>query len=411
MAGNPTTTFERLHLSRWRQFATVDISFHRTLTVLTGANASGKTTLLNILGRHFNWMTQLLGVPIAKRGGPPRWRADNRQHPAGARQIGELIYRTADLVAAPLSVPDEAQSYEVSITNQQFVPGIFVASHRSLSIYQPLSSIPLQFSASGILLDQFVGELRNRWQGSSSGRSPLSYMKEALISAAIFGEGNQSVQADPEAWAIWTGFQEVLRKVLPESLGFESLVVRRPDLIVRTSTGEFLLEAMSGGITAIVELSWQIFLRSREYESFTACIDEPENHLHPELQRAIVPGLIAAFPSIRFIVATHSPFVVTAVPESNVYVLDYDEDGVTSRLLQHVSKSTTADETLRRVLGLETTFPLWVEHQIQHVLSDMPARPSPSDLRRLQRALTEAGLAADFPAAVDSLLGDNETSG
>src|SRR5205807_10397745 len=123
-------------------------------------------------------------------------------------------------------------------------------------------------------VDQFVGGHPNRWQGARSGRSSLSYMKECLIAAAIFGEGNRSVEPDAEAWAIWTGFQEALRKVLPASLGFEELVVRRPDLVLRTRSGDFLLEAMSGGINAIVELTWQIFLRSREYQAFTACIDE-----------------------------------------------------------------------------------------------------------------------------------------
>lgn len=351
---------------------------------------------------------------MTRPGGPVLWRSDTVWRPEPLTEqhtnhaIGEIVYSVggAELKSSPLIVPEIAQTYGVLIPNQVFVPGLFVASHRSLSAYESLASIPLQFSASSSFLDEFIGVVRSRWDGG--GGNPLWSIKSALIAAAIFGEGNSAVSPDHEAWEIWTGFQDVLRAVLPPSLGFEALTVRRPDLVFQTRSTEFLLEAMSGGMSAIVELAWQIFLQSRQYDAFTVCIDEPENHLHPELQRSILPGLLKAFPHIRFIVATHSPFVVTSVRESNVYVLEGDDTGVSSRLLEHISKSTGADETLRRVLGMETTFPLWVERELDEVLSSIPTRgPSPDDISRLKDALIKAGLASEYPAAVDALLRDD----
>lgn len=41
--------FKRLKISDWRQFSNVDISFHPHLTVLTGANGAGKTTILTLI--------------------------------------------------------------------------------------------------------------------------------------------------------------------------------------------------------------------------------------------------------------------------------------------------------------------------------------------------------------------------
>lgn len=43
--------FKRLNIKEWRQFSDVDIFFHEHLTVLTGANGAGKTTILNLLSK------------------------------------------------------------------------------------------------------------------------------------------------------------------------------------------------------------------------------------------------------------------------------------------------------------------------------------------------------------------------
>ena len=53
-----------LKISNWKQFHDIDIEFHDRLTVLTGSNASGKTTLLNLLGRHFGWEFPELLTPV-----------------------------------------------------------------------------------------------------------------------------------------------------------------------------------------------------------------------------------------------------------------------------------------------------------------------------------------------------------
>ncbi len=51
-------------------------------------------------------------------------------------------------------------------------------------------------------------------------------------------------------------------------------------------------------------------------------IDEIDMHLHPAWQRKIVSALHKTFPKIQFICTTHSPTVLTNVPQENIQILD-----------------------------------------------------------------------------------------
>jgi recombinational DNA repair ATPase RecF len=55
--------FRSLEIHTWRQIEQVEIQFHPRLTILTGANGSGKTTILNLISRHFGWSIPLVSTP------------------------------------------------------------------------------------------------------------------------------------------------------------------------------------------------------------------------------------------------------------------------------------------------------------------------------------------------------------
>ncbi len=52
-------------------------------------------------------------------------------------------------------------------------------------------------------------------------------------------------------------------------------------------------------------------------------IDELDVHLHPDWQRKIICGLPKAFPSVQFIVTTHSPSVIGETPPSSLFLLSH----------------------------------------------------------------------------------------
>jgi hypothetical protein len=236
-------------------------------------------------------------------------------------------------------------------------------------------------------------------------------LKEALISLAVFGPGNEVVSPNPEYARTFRGFQEILRIVLPPKLGFERLHIEMPDVVLHTATGNFSLDAVSGGVSSILDLAWQIYMYSTEHPEFAVVIDEPENHLHPELQQTLMPALLEAFPGAQFIIATHNPFMVTSVPDSNVYVLRFGDDRrVVSELLDTVNKAGTSNETLRDVLGLDYTLPLWASKALEEITARYSELElSSENLRNLAADLRQLGLSEALPDTVDRIVGQDET--
>ena len=134
-------------------------------------------------------------------------------------------------------------------------------------------------------------------------------------------------------------------------------------------------------------------------------MDEPENHLHPSLQRTVLPGLLSAFPQAQFIIATHNPFVVTSVRDSNVIVLDFMDGRVVSTTLADVDRSGTANRVLTDVLGVPFPVPLWVEDEVDRIVSSVIGKELTTELLgSLRDQLNSIGLGHLFPEVIDRLL-------
>lgn len=202
----------------------------------------------------------------------------------------------------------------------------------------------------------------------------------------------------------------MLANVLPPDLGFRRIAIRMPEVILETHTGDFSIDAASGGIAALIDVAWQIFMRSRSGGQFVVVIDEPENHLHPRLQRTVLPGLLSAFPEAQLIVATHNPFVVTSLRDSNVFVLDFADERVESTNLNDIDRSASANQILTDVLGVPFPVPLWVEDEVDRIADSIRYQElTTSLLSDLKERLGSVGLGHLFPRVVDRLLPPGES--
>jgi len=416
--GGHQVRFRSLLIESWRQFDRVSIEFDQRVTIITGANGAGKSTLLRILSQHFGWPHSLLGTPKIQKDGALGYsylRSYQTKRPdpimifGSTDRIGELAYSTGSVT--PILIPQSGGvMYNVAFPYQQVIDGLFIGSHRPVQGYQVVSSIPTTSLGAQQAYQQYYQESLNRFNNGYTQYSPTYRMKEAIISMATFGPGNRNVTGNPETDRVYLDFEKVLKIVLPESLGFQRLTVRIPDVVLETTSGEFVLDSASGGIMSLVDLAWQVFLYSQGKQEYTVILDEPENHLHPSMQRSIIQSLVSAFPKAQFVVATHSPFIVSSVKYAKVYVLQYGtqvgsgERTVSSVHLDHFNRSGTASDILRDALGVPVTMPMWAEDELRRITSDLSVESlTDQGIAALRLRLEEAGLDEFYPEALSQI--------
>ncbi|HEY0614064.1 MAG TPA: ATP-binding protein [Candidatus Elarobacter sp.] len=418
----PAEFLRSIEVSGWRQFEDVSIAFHDRLTIITGANGAGKTTLLNLISPHFGWRVPFATVPEPARRvieyATNVWRTittfGKGPSETPSAVVGKLAYDEGE---ASILVPQTSSehSYAIEYSERRPLRGLFIPSHRPVfvptAVHAPRSPIPVEQAH-----QRYAEAVRSAWMpGSKPTASPLQILKEALLSWL------------PQGSTYALDFERVLADVLPEWVGFRELDARDGEIILMTATGEFTIDAVSGGIAALIDLAWQVFTFAAIAEGrFVVIIDEPENHLHPEMQRSVLYKLTRAFPRAQFIVASHAPLVVTSVRDAYVYVLSSPSgdgeghgatgEGATEVLLRptvvpragateparrvvHAARlegfdrAGTANDVLRNVLGLDYTMPVWAANVLEEAVAEV-ARDDyrPEALERFDRRLRENDL-------------------
>ena len=340
---------KRLIIENLRGFREVDFDFSRPdasyagWTVITGANASGKTTLLKALA------LALVGTDVARALQPSL---------KGWVKIGEGEGAIAvEIVAGEKDIFVQGRRYERPFWSELKLaenggPEVSLGvghKYRKKDLgptHGPWAENPTGWFSAG------YGPFRRLYGASSDAQRIMSGPSKIARFATMFRE--DATLGECEQWLIDLKHKELEKRqketeilsqimaLLNDDFLRNGLQVEKIDsegLWLRDSTDTvLLLSEMSDGYRAALAMLVDLLrhlVDSYGHEglvknttngwvsphSGVVLIDEVDSHLHPEWQRQIGFWLKKRFPHIQFIVTTHSALICQAADEHGIFHL------------------------------------------------------------------------------------------
>jgi predicted ATP-binding protein involved in virulence len=358
---------ERLTLSNFRGFRSLELGFPRRATVLIGVNGAGKTAILDALAT----VLSELGDAFLRRPSPSRaLLSGDLLNGAAAVEVAVSV----TVAGAGMGWPVRAERYFADVVRgpASSVVADFVAAVGRAQVADPQLALPLAlyFPTGRAFLD-IPERIR-----TTHAFDQLAALDEALTghdaAFRLFFEWfrnaedfeNQERRNRPDfRSAELEAVRAAVRRLLP---GFDGLRIERRPLrmlltkdgeeldVAQLSDGERVVLALASDIARRLALSAPGEPRPLEVEG-VVLIDELELHLHPLWQRRILPALLAAFPNTQFIVTTHSPLILSELPpsEGSVLLVARDADGRGTAMPLDAVFGRDANQILEAAMGVD----------------------------------------------------------
>ncbi|MGB1205259.1 MAG: AAA family ATPase [Chitinophagales bacterium] len=193
--------------------------------------------------------------------------------------------------------------------------------------------------------------------------------KKSIIDFIDFLIYEKDVRSSEAYAVLQTKINEILAN-LQLDIAFSGLDKKKEIYFKNAHSNRIKLQDLSSGEKAIITKVLPLYLA--DVKDSLILIDEPEDSLHPNWQNEIV-GLyrkVAERNNNQFIIATHSPHIVGAVRQECVKILKKEEDVI--KVIDSSTKSygKRIDEVLLEIFGLKALRTPVVEQKID-ALSEM----------------------------------------
>jgi predicted ATP-binding protein involved in virulence len=321
-----------LTLKNFRGFEDATLDLDRPLTVLFGVNGSGKSSVLAACTVALSNVMRDLSQDEDERIWTHSTDENDIRHGATELSVTATL-SNGDVVAEVVAThyPGKKKSTLPATKAAKFsrrdipLPSVFYGASREVataadafSLHENDINRPANFPFSSIHDAMAAGQLKFR--------SLFLWFKarEDVENELKVAQQNLSLE-DPQLAAV----RRAVAGMLP---GFSGLRIQRDPLhmmirkgdttlvIDQLSDGEKLLLALTADLARRLAMAYPNHDDPLQGETIVL-IDEIELHLHPAWQRRVLGALRSTFPSCQFIVTTHSPQVLSEVPNDAVVLV------------------------------------------------------------------------------------------
>ncbi len=152
---------------------------------------------------------------------------------------------------------------------------------------------------------------------------------------------------------------------------------------------------LSAGFSSFIGILNDLLMRTdllrRQANDYTynpcgfVLIDEPETHLHLEMQYQILPLLTNLFPNLQFIVATHSPAVASSITNATVFDLS------SGKMAGDEAAGSSFSELMQTHFGVENEYSNVADGILEQIDMISALADRSEALRQLQKLFEEKG--------------------
>lgn len=292
--------------------------------IITGKNGSGKTVLLNAIADFLNVIKDEKSMTfLSYRKNLSYWQglinAQNDQQRMQAKKNVAYYEKLIDKLWGKVDVDIDNISNIIEKYNEGDFLIAFYQASRIVSMIEPKNPTKPQYQKQGSVKETATAQF-------------LNFLSDLKIQEALARNEKQINDAERiESW--FNGFENILRRLYQDTALKLEFNYKDYSFRICTEGKKFKFTELSDGFSAVLDIVADLILKMQGEESLSGdyqkegvvLIDEIETHLHLELQKNIMPFLTQVFPNIQFIVTTHSPFVLSSMPNAVAYDLEHRE--------------------------------------------------------------------------------------